>query len=65
MVALKGGLVYLVHQHWLEGQTLYFDTIAGERYAVSLQELDMNLSARLNRERGQKFVLEVREGGAR
>jgi hypothetical protein len=61
LIALQGGLVYAVTEHWMLGNTVHFVTTQDEHYVVSLQEVDLDLSARLNRERGMKFVLEVRE----
>jgi hypothetical protein len=63
LIALKGGLVYVSREHWLLGDTVHFVTLQGDHYVVSLDELDMDLSAKLNRERGLKLVLEVREHG--
>jgi hypothetical protein len=66
LIALKGGLIYAAREHWLLGNTVHFVTLQDEHYVVSLQEVDLDLSAQLNRERGMKFALEVREqGGAR
>jgi hypothetical protein len=64
LIALKGGLIYASREHWLLGSTVHFVTLQGDHYVVSLQEVDLDLSVQLNRERGLKFVLEVREHGA-
>jgi hypothetical protein len=61
LIALQGGLIYAVREHWLLGNTVHFVTLQGDHYVVSLQEVDLDLSVRLNRERGRKFLLEVRE----
>lgn len=61
LIALQGGLIYAVREHWLLGNTVHFVTLRDDHYVVSLQEVDLDLSAKLNRERGRKFVLEVRE----
>jgi hypothetical protein len=61
LIALQGGLIYAVHEHWLLGNTVHFVTLQGDHYVVSLPEVDLDLSVRLNRERGRKFLLEVRE----
>jgi hypothetical protein len=61
LIALQGGLIYAVGEHWLLGNTVHFVTMQGDHYVVSLQEVDLDLSVRLNRERGRKFLLEVRE----
>ena len=64
LIALKGGLIYASREHWLLGNTVHFVTLQGDHYVVSLQEVDLDLSVQLNRERGLKLVLEVREQGA-
>jgi hypothetical protein len=64
LIALKGGLIYASREHWLLGSTVHFVTLQGDHYVISLQEVDLDLSVQLNRERGLKFVLEVREHGA-
>jgi hypothetical protein len=61
LIALKGGLIYAAREPWLLGNTVHFVTLQGDHYVVSLREVDLDLSAQLNRERGLKFVLEVRE----
>jgi hypothetical protein len=63
LIALKGGLIYTSREQWLLGNTVHFVTLQGDHYVVSLQELDLDLSVQLNRERGLKLVLEVREHG--
>jgi hypothetical protein len=63
LVALEGGLIYAAREHWLLGNTLHFVTLQGDHYVVSLAEVDLDLSVQLNRERGMKFVLEVRQQG--
>jgi hypothetical protein len=63
LIALKGGLVYVSREHWLLGNTVHFVTLQGDHYVVALHELDLDLSAKLNRERGLKLVLEIREQG--
>lgn len=61
LIALHGGLIYAVREHWLLGNTVHFVTLQDDHYVVSLNEVDLDLSAKLNRERGRKFLLEVRE----
>jgi hypothetical protein len=63
LIALKGGLIYAAREPWLMGNTVHFVTLQGDHYVVSLREVDLDLTAQLNRERGLKFVLEVREQG--
>jgi hypothetical protein len=53
-------LIYAAREHWLLGDTLHFITVQGDHFVVSLAEVDLDMSVQLNRERGLKFVLEVR-----
>jgi hypothetical protein len=63
LIALRGGLIYAAREPWLLGNTVHFVTLQGDHYVVSLAEVDLDLSAQLNRERGLKFVLEVHQEG--
>jgi len=60
LIALYGGLIYAAQDYWLEGNTLHFVTARGDEYVVSIVEVDLDESARLNRERGRTLVLELR-----
>ncbi len=60
LIALYGGLVYAAHDYWLEGDALHYITARDDEYVVSIAEVDLDESARLNRERGRTLVLELR-----
>ena len=60
LIALHGGLVYAAKDYWLEGDALHYITAKGDEYVVSIVEVDLDESARLNREHGRQLVLELR-----
>jgi len=60
LVALKDGTIYATADRWIEGDDLRFVGPAGAERIVALIDVDMRLSAQLNRERGAAFVLEAR-----
>lgn len=61
LIALRNGQVYAASEHWLAGDTFHYITAQGAHNLVTLDEVDMGVTARLNRERGLSFVVEVRE----
>ena len=61
LVALDNGNIYTSTEYWIEGDALHYITRGGAHNLVSVDEVDMELTARLNRERGRPFVIEVRE----
>ena len=58
LIALHGGLIYAASRYRVEGQTLRFLTVQGDRYVVALNEVDLEFSKRLNRDRGSEFSLD-------
>ena len=62
LIALEGGLIYLAGEHWLEGDTLHYITLSGAHNMATLDRVDLDLTLRLNRERGLKFQLRKQEG---
>ena len=61
LVALKNGNIHTSTEHWIESDALHYITRGGAHNLVSIEDVDMELTARLNRERGLAFVIEVRE----
>ena len=61
LIALKGGPIYTSREHWLQGGVLHFVTAEGKHNRVTLGQVDMDFSVRLNRERGLQLVIEVRD----
>jgi hypothetical protein len=54
-IALKDGWVYTASEYWVEGGTLHYITVHGRHNQVSLNLVDRQTSARLNR--GRDFQL--------
>ena len=57
LIAFKSGVVRLVDQYWVSGNTLYYLTGDHERRAAPLASVDRALSVRLNSERNVDFNL--------
>jgi hypothetical protein len=62
LIALDDGLIYLTDNHWLQGDTLHYVTMSGAHNMATLDRIDLDLTVRLNRERGLKFQLRKRDG---
>ena len=58
LIALKNSSIYSATDYWLEGDTLHYVTLAGAHNQVSLDQLDLEFTYRLNRDRGLEFRLE-------
>jgi hypothetical protein len=56
-VAFKDGSIYAALSYWLEGTTLHYITLQGSHNRATVDLIDRDLSARLNRERGLDFKL--------
>ena len=61
LIALDDGLIYLADDHWLQGDTLHYITMGGAHNMATLDRIDLELTVRLNRERGLKFQLRKSE----
>ena len=61
LIALQNGNIHTSTEHWIESDALHYITRGGAHNLVSIEDVDMELTARLNRERGLAFVIEVRE----
>ena len=59
LLAFKDETVVTSRQHWLEGDTMRFVTPKGKPRQIRLADVDLDLTARLNSERGLSFSLEV------
>ena len=59
LIALKNESVVVARRHWLEGDTLHYVTPSDKHHEVKLAQVDLDLTARLNRERGLIFKMEV------
>ena len=58
LIALEGGLIYAASSYTVNGRTLEFVTLQGERYVVSLAELDLTFTRKLNSDRGVEISIE-------
>lgn len=58
LIAFKSHTIYSVTDHWLEGDTLHYLTTSGAHNQASLDQIDLDFTTRLNRERGVEFRLE-------
>ena len=61
LIALKDGTIYASREHWLQENALHYVTRDGVHHRVTVDDVDLDLTAQVNRERGLPFVLEVRE----
>jgi hypothetical protein len=57
LLMLKDGRAYLVTKYWIEGGQLTYVGSDGGQQVLTLDELDFQTTAKLNRERGVPFVL--------
>jgi hypothetical protein len=57
LLMLKDGRAYLVTKYWIEGGQLTYVGSDGTPQVLLLDELDFQMTAKLNRERGVAFVL--------
>jgi hypothetical protein len=57
LIALRNYSIYTATEHWLEGDTLHYVTHYGVHNQASLDQVDLELTERLNRERGLDFRL--------
>ena len=58
LIALEGGLIYAAKSYSVNGGALEFTTLQGERYVVSLAELDLTFTRKLNTDRGVEVSFE-------
>lgn len=55
LIALKGGLIYAADQYWRQQETFRFTTLEGKEFVVSMAELDVDFTERLNADLGRRF----------
>lgn len=63
LLFLKDGIGYAVTEYWVEAATLRYITSDGSRRMLPLSELDLDMTVRLNRERGVSFFLRSLRNG--
>ncbi len=59
LIAFKNESVVISQRHWLNGDTFHYVTPSGQLHQRKLAEVDLDLTAKLNWERGVIFELEV------
>jgi hypothetical protein len=57
LIALRNYSIYTATEYWLEGDTLHYITHYGAHNQASLDQVDLEMTDRLNRERGLDFRL--------
>jgi hypothetical protein len=57
LLIFKDGRGYLVTKYWMEGGQLTYVGSDGTQQVLMLDELDFQMTAKLNRERGVPFVI--------
>ena len=59
LLARRDETIVTSREHWLAGNTVHYVTPTGEHRRILIENLDLDLTARLNHERGLRFQLEV------
>lgn len=62
LLVFRDHSIQAVTDYWLEDGQLHYVTSDGARHMVPLDELDVDMSVQLNRERGVGFVLRPKAG---
>jgi len=57
LLVLKDGRGYVVTNYWIEGGQLVYLLGDGTQQVITLDELDFQMTSKLNRERGVTFAL--------
>jgi hypothetical protein len=57
LLAFKDHAIYAINGYFFEGGQIHFVTSYGQRSARPLEQLDLELTQRLNRERGVLFEI--------
>jgi len=58
LIALKNQSIYTATEYWVEDGTLHYVSPLGAHNQVSLDQIDLEFTERLNRERGLEFRLD-------
>jgi hypothetical protein len=59
LLARRDETIVTSREHWMSGNTIHYVTPSGEHRQILIENLDLDLTARLNHERGLSFTLEV------
>jgi hypothetical protein len=57
LIAVKNSSIYSATDYWVENDTLHYITPTGAHNQISMDQLDLDFTVRLNRERGIDFLL--------
>jgi hypothetical protein len=57
---IPGHVSYAVNDYWVEAGGLHCITYDGNRKVLPLEEIDLAMTVKLNRERGVEFVLRTK-----
>lgn len=58
LIALKNASIYSATDYWVQDGTLHYLTTSGAHNQISLDQVDLDFTSRLNRERGVDFRLQ-------
>lgn len=59
LLARRDETIVTAREHWMSGNTIHYVTPSGEHRQILIENVDLDLTARLNHERGLSFTLEV------
>ncbi len=62
LLVFKDNSISAVTDYWLEDGQLHYKNVSGAESAVPLEQIDLEMTAYLNWQRGAKFVLRPRPG---
>lgn len=57
LLVLKNGSVFLAREYWLEGDRIFYLAREGGESSFAVAELDLEMSVKLNGQRGVEFIL--------
>jgi hypothetical protein len=58
LIALKSNVIYSAAEAWVQGDTMHYVTPDGAHNQVSIDQVDIDFTTRINRERGIDFRLQ-------
>ena len=61
LIALKSNIIYSATEAWVQGDTMHYVTADGAHNQVSLDQVDVDFTTRINRERGIDFQLQPQQ----
>jgi hypothetical protein len=61
LIALKSNVIYSAADAWVQGDTMHYVTTDGAHNQISLDQVDVDFTTRINRERGIEFRLQPQQ----